>query len=183
MSDEQNETIADIVAEMRKMKRYAKSDSNDCRYVAYWCYQTFADRIEAAWKRDELRWAKANGELAKMLAFENAQGGNAAAIREALEKIVELTAPCEGVTSIELQVQAEALTALSLPPRNCDVGTALEQSKRFMDFCRPGYRPPNCEECKVYTNRMNKFWCQLEWAQTPYAAKEGGVTDGVQSAS
>lgn len=52
--------------------------------------------------------------------------------------------------------------------RNCDVGTALDQSKRFMDFCRPGGRPPNCEECKVYPNRMNKFWCQLEWAQMPY---------------
>ena len=62
--------------------------------------------------------------------------------------------------------------------RNCDVGTALEQSERFMDFCRPGNRPPNCEECKVYPKRMNKFWCQLEWAQMPYTAKEG-ETDGV----
>ena len=63
-------------------------------------------------------------------------------------------------------------SALAEQPRNCDVGTALEQSKRFMDFCRPGCRPPNCEECKVYPKRMNKFWCQLEWAQMPY---EGGA--------
>lgn len=65
--------------------------------------------------------------------------------------------------------------ALSEPPRNCDVGTALEQSERFMDFCRPGNRPPNCEKCKVYPKRMNKFWCQLEWAQMPYAEEEGAV--------
>lgn len=65
--------------------------------------------------------------------------------------------------------------AISAPARQCDVGTALEQSERFMDFCRPGNRPPNCEECKIYPNRMNKFWCQIEWAQTPYTAQEGGA--------
>ena len=47
-----HETIADIIAEMRGFKRYAASDSSDCRYVAHWLYQTFADRLEAAHKRD-----------------------------------------------------------------------------------------------------------------------------------
>ena len=64
--------------------------------------------------------------------------------------------------------------ALAMPLRNCDVGTAEEQSERFMDFCRPGNRPPNCEKCKVYPKRMNKFWCQLEWAQMP--CEEGGAS-------
>ena len=63
--------------------------------------------------------------------------------------------------------------ALALPRRQCDVGTAGEQSERFMDFCRPGNRPPNCEHCKVYPKRMNKFWCQLEWAQMPCDEKGG----------
>ena len=52
------ETIADIVAEMRqRFEPYAKSDSNDARYVAYLGYAVFADRIEAAAKREvaELR--------------------------------------------------------------------------------------------------------------------------------
>ena len=48
----EHETIADIIAEMRGFKRYAASDSSDCRYVAYWLYQTFADRLEAAYKRE-----------------------------------------------------------------------------------------------------------------------------------
>ena len=43
------ETIADIVVEMRKrFEPYAKSDSNDARYVAYLGYAEFADRIEQA---------------------------------------------------------------------------------------------------------------------------------------
>ncbi len=54
------------------------------------------------------------------------KANNMAAMREALEKIVELTTSCEGVTSIELQVQAEALTALSEPPRNCDLPLIAE---------------------------------------------------------
>ena len=70
------------------------------------------------------------------------------------------------------QIDDLAKEALIAKPRNCDVGTALDQSQRFMDFCRPGNRPPNCEKCKVYPNRMNKYWCQLEWAQLPY--EEGG---------
>ena len=46
------ETIDDIVAEMRKrFEPYAKSGSNDARYVAYLGYAEFADRIEAARKR------------------------------------------------------------------------------------------------------------------------------------
>ena len=51
--DKKRETIADIIAEMRGFKRYATSDGNDCRYVAYWLYQTFVDRLEAAQKREQ----------------------------------------------------------------------------------------------------------------------------------
>ena len=61
------------------------------------------------------------------------RANNMAAMREALEKIVELTAPCEGVTSIELQVQAEALTALSKPPRNCDRFNTPEEAIRMFE--------------------------------------------------
>lgn len=47
------ETINDIVREMRKrFEPYAKSDSNDARYVAYLGYAEFADRIEAAVVRE-----------------------------------------------------------------------------------------------------------------------------------
>ena len=45
--------VKEISDEMRGFKRYATSDSNDCRYVAYWLYQTFADRIDEAIKEFE----------------------------------------------------------------------------------------------------------------------------------
>jgi len=59
--------------------------------------------------------------------------GNQMKMREVLEKIVELTTPCEGVTSIELQVNAEALTALSEPPRNCDRFKTAEEAWNAYD--------------------------------------------------
>ena len=53
MSNKKQETIADIVREMRqRFEPYAKSDSNDARYVAYLGYAEFADRIEAAANRE-----------------------------------------------------------------------------------------------------------------------------------
>lgn len=101
------------------------------------------------------------------------EANNVKAMREALKQIHELLS-IGGKPDTAMCIRYEAANqiardALSKPPRNCDVGTALDQSQRFMDFCRPGNRPPNCEKCKVYPNRMNKYWCQLEWAQMPYA--------------
>ena len=99
--------------------------------------------------------------------------GNAAAARKALIEIDRVVFDKRRHTKEEVEAHRLATEALTVPPRQCDVGTAEEQSERFMDFCRPGNRPPNCEKCKIYPKRMNKFWCQLEWAQTPYEAKEG----------
>ena len=62
--------------------------------------------------------------------------------------------------------------ALALPRRNCDVGTAEEQVKRWDEFCiyhhaswKPGLpiaQPCNCPCYK--DNQCNRF----EWAQLPY---------------
>lgn len=57
--------------------------------------------------------------------------------------------------------------ALSEPPRNCDVGTAEEQSRRFDNYCRGRY----CDTCPC--NAMSR--CSMVWAQTPYEAQEGGA--------
>ena len=71
--------------------------------------------------------------------------------------------------------------ALSAPPRNCDVGTAEEQYKRYCDFTRRCY--PCAHEgysrCAEYCPIHRKFtqeghgeWlCQLEWAQVPYESE------------
>jgi len=66
-----------------------------------------------------------------------------------------------------------ARAALAAPPRNCDVGTAEEQGKRFTEFC---YKNRNmercCGDCPAF-NRGGFAECELAWAQMPY--KEGGA--------
>ena len=86
--------------------------------------------------------------LIEQLASDCNQLGNVAKIREALKQIVDITMPCEGVTSTELQVNDIAYDAISAPPRNCDVGTAEEQERRWHANCGIGI--PNCKHCNVY---------------------------------
>ena len=65
--------------------------------------------------------------------------------------------------------------ALDAPPRNCDVGTAEEQAKRFEDFClkhigcaeETGGR--HCVGCPLEKASMKTTQkCELHWAQMPY---------------
>lgn len=94
--EENQETIADIIAEMRGFERYAASDSNDCRYVAYWLYQTFPDRLEAARKREvnklnsaiQATVGRSDAEIDRLRReiAELKRAGNAAKLREALIK-------------------------------------------------------------------------------------------------
>ena len=148
---DKTETVADIAAVLR-------------RYVL----PSLAERLEAAWKRekaeveaDALNVGAVVATTEKSLAV-----GNAAALREALEKIVELTAPCEGVTSIELQVQGEALTALSAPARNCDVGKSeAELSLRYQK--ETGNDLGVCSQWQVY----------VDWLLAPAAERKGEGDD------
>lgn len=60
--------------------------------------------------------------------------------------------------------------ALAAPPRNCDVGTAEEQSERCLNFC---HNYPKCTGCPC-VGRIKYGQCEFAWAQLPYEAKEGG---------
>ena len=59
--------------------------------------------------------------------------------------------------------------ALSTPPRNCDIGTAVEQSDRFANLCDSYH----CSQCPV--NSFGDFVnshrppCGILWGQMPYA--------------
>ena len=61
--------------------------------------------------------------------------------------------------------------ALSLPLRNCDVGTAEEQDNRMDIYCQTR----KCESCQLWDNVNNGVRCEFTWAQLPYEAKEGGA--------
>lgn len=60
--------------------------------------------------------------------------------------------------------------ALADPPRNCDVGTAEEQMKRWREFCATH---PGCDECPCHKKTRIITLCFAHWAQMPY--KEGGT--------
>ena len=105
-----SETIADIVAEMRKrFEPYAKSESNDARYVAYLGYAEFADRIDEVTKCNQPE------------PVTNCNGLNAAKMREALEKINRIVWDKRRHTKEEVEAHRLATEALSAPPRNCDL--------------------------------------------------------------
>ena len=68
--------------------------------------------------------------------------------------------------------------ALSEPARQCDVGTAEEQSVRYGEFCQ--------RECLSCDKRISchirgeayRMKCMMEWAQAPYAEGRKGEADG-----
>lgn len=56
--------------------------------------------------------------------------------------------------------------------RNCDVGTAEEQTSRLRAVCNKF--KPSCSWCKYITD-LQKVNCWLAWSQMPYEAEEGGA--------
>lgn len=60
--------------------------------------------------------------------------------------------------------------ALAEPPRNCDVGTAEEQSKRFKKYCALNKDFEwGCEKCPIFPYKIIK--CEFIWAQIPYESE------------
>ena len=68
------------------------------------------------------------------------------------------------------EAQDMAKAALSAPPRNCDVGTAEEQAKRFHSFCKKfqsdiqGMCSSQCPCISCY----GMCHCITKWEQIPY---------------
>ena len=112
MSNEKQEKIADIVAEMRN-EAHAGDDS--CLEWVGAKMRTYADRFEAAAKRKR----EATRE-------KSSQVGNAAKLREACEALMSeiggyLTDGLEVIwCSISGKTINKARAALSVPTRNCD---------------------------------------------------------------
>ena len=65
---------------------------------------------------------------------------------------------------------------LEIPKRNCEVGTAEEQTERFKDLCRKYRRGPgpraNCKGCPIQ-HESSHVGCTFAWSQMPY---EKGAT-------
>ena len=128
MINETNETIEDIVADIRAQNLGLPEDSYALSPLV--CdLLSLARRIEVANARErevDYNYAQICGEIGEMIGREStreksSQVGNAAKMREALKQIHDrvnsLDEDC-GVDPIE--VRDIARTAISAPPRNCD---------------------------------------------------------------
>ena len=162
---EKRETVADIVAQIRAAAYIQNADTPES-------VLRLADRIEAAWKREARAIATEHAVLPAVCITKPA--GNAAAMREALVEAIGETCAgckrdCDDCMNLKSGWMKKAKAALSAPPRQCDVGTAEEQTKRLRENCNK-YKP-SCKGCKYVTD-LQKENCWLRWAQMPYA-KEG----------
>lgn len=143
-----NETITDIIAWLRKPRE------GENAYLTLW-RDEIADRLDAAHKRER---------------------GNAAKLREALETLRELLGDLLRLGDAEYHNDFSNFcdiidAALAAPPRNCDVGTAQEQSER-MDAAYCSNRLCAKGKCPLFKPGLD---CSLIWAQMPYVEKEGGA--------
>ena len=180
MSDERQETIADIVAEMRIGDLCAADTSARQMYINDFL-ASYADRIEAAWKREQEAGAEAAqicGEIGEMIGREattekSSAVGNAGTVREVAQEM--LNTSMQAVTAESINGWATRLAeacdaALSTPPRNCDIGTVEEQAERFDEFCyNHRSREKGCGDCPL----LDGGPCELAWTQMPY--EEGGA--------
>lgn len=157
MSNEKKETIADIVAEMRS------NEFDDPRFNVYSLVAArtlargWADRIEAAVNQPVTNCNRLV---------------TAAKMREALLMIIGTVDHLQTRFDIPklaseeiLELKQIAESALSAPPRNCDVGTVAEQNERFDKYCYDHRsREICCGKCPIFGEPC----CELAWSQMPY---------------
>ena len=106
---------------------------------------------------------------------------NVQKMREALEAIRNLAYEVKDINNeedVKTSLPAEWVigtvnTALSLPPRNCDVGTAEEQEVRFKRFCESHWNlnKPDSECAGCPLERVGTE-CEFAWAQMDYEESE-----------
>lgn len=132
---DQPETLAAILLEMRKAGR--SDEHADGPLI-----EDYADRIEAAAAREREAYCdlckEKDATIDRLLverdkAIEEYAPGNAAAMRDALERIVNLAPeyPAHGVDWNALAAEAflTASSALSAPARNCDRFTTEDEAR------------------------------------------------------
>ena len=154
MNNARQETVADIVREMR-IGDLCAADTTASRpeYINDFL-TSYADRIEAAWKREQEAGAETAqicgkiGEIVGRATTEkssvvgNAEekreclGGvsplkesNIKAMREALEQIDKVVFDKRRHTKEEVEAHRLATTALTTPPRNCDRFKNIKEAK------------------------------------------------------
>ena len=176
----ENAAVSDVTARMRTEAGILSLLNRQSVGVASVAkkLREFADSIDAALKSEREAWEEAAVRCVNEVAVAKSATttGNAAAMREALSDACYAMFNFLKTQTGGFEEMANALdkakSALSAPPRNCDVGTAEEQDKRFTyQFCRVGIE--GCIRCKLNTLKHRGNTCGIHWAQMPY--EEGGA--------
>ena len=186
MSNERQETIADIVAEMRIGDLCAEDTSASRPEYINDFLVSYADRIEAAWKRESEAGAEAAqicGEIGEIIGREAtckkySQIFGADTVRDIAEEM--LNTSMQDITAKVIYGWATRLAAceqsvticnqLGNTARNCDIGTVEEQAERFDCFCyNHRSREKGCGDCPLLEGGP----CEFAWLQMPY--EEGGA--------
>lgn len=122
------ETIADFI-ELRRsnantLERAAGGKPNQFQRELIADLRDEADRLEAAYRAEKLRWVEANAGLAKLVDLEKIPTGNTAKMREALELVLNALRKAYATVEVDRVWLADnidiIIAALSEPPRNCD---------------------------------------------------------------
>lgn len=157
MNNEKQETISDIVREMRTLGRLdEKSTDKIPRSLQALGLRTYADRIESAAKRECEETREKSSRV-----------GNQAKMREALSDacyaMFNFLKTQNGCYKEMAKALDKAKATLAEQPRNCDVGTAYAQAKRHKRWC-------DSHTCRsTYSCAL----CFAKWANKPY--EEGGA--------
>lgn len=126
---------------------------------------------EQQWRKQALEEdARANEATAE----KSSAVGDAAAMREALESCRDFIMRLDRAFNPFMQKLLEdAITkadaALAEPVRNCDVGTADEQSSRYNKFC---FAHRSCERGCGDCPLAKDPYCEFAWSQMPYTEGE-----------
>ena len=172
-----------ILAEMRADGHTGPSDATDWLVAKL---RAYADRIEAAVRKERAildaniaRVRKLEGMLGNAadailgcaIKQKQSASSNDAAMRDLLERLASIDLDEDiwdedGADGRKLHnFVIEARAALATPARNCDVGTAEEQGRRFLD---------QFDEWRVKNAGKTVIEAVLAWAQMPFAPAEEG---------
>ena len=185
MESNAQKTIADIIAEKRELAEKLRWGTPSLDEIEAAVNLEFdANRIEAAWKREKAECEALALSVGGMVeASRHKPGGNAAAMRKALEKIGAMETPhnfqiersdivdaCYDLTkAIKI-----AKAALSEPVKNCDVMDWRTAWAKWRAENHP-QKPVRYSECYESTTRfMDWYMGTAEDRSTTHSGEEGG---------
>ena len=128
-------------------------------------WKRIADELESAVKeeREVLREAAELKMLEGATIIDNRGQGNSAAMREALDEI-RVDAMSDYEPDADYLIE-KCNAALSVTPRQCDVGSADEQLRRWRKYCENFHY---CGDCPANKKDGISADCFANWSQMPY---------------